>query len=258
SAPAPISAMLSGVVIKILGVYGLSRIVFNIIGFNPKISTVFVSLGIVSMVVGVLLAIGQWDFKRLLAYHSISQIGYVVFGLGLGTPLGILGGLFHLFNHSIFKSLLFLNAGAVEYKTGTRNLKELKNLKVYMPYTWVSCLVASFSIAGVPPFCGFWSKLMIIMAAIQLKNFWGAIICILVSLLTLASFLKVQNYVFLRKADENKEMKEVGLSLLFPMLILALVCVLVGLFFLPTLKNLIEPAEKILSLGKKYINLVIK
>lgn len=259
SAPAPVSAMLSGVVIKALGIYGLSRLIFNVFGFSPKTSVIFTWLGIISMTVGVLLAIGQWDFKRLLAYHSISQIGYVVFGLGLGTPLGIAGGLFHLFNHSIFKSLLFLNAGAVEYKSGSRNLKELNNFKTLMPQTWQTSLIASFSIAGIPPFCGFWSKLMIIIAALQIRNFFGALICIFVSLITLASFLKVQNYVFLRKTStDNPEKKEVGFSFLFPMWVLALSCIFTGIFFIPVTRHLIEPAVKVLIAGKEYINFVLK
>ena len=125
SAPAPISATLSGVLIKALGVYTLCRIFFNVLGIDPNLSSMLMLLGALSMVIGVFLAIGQWDFKRLLAYHSISQIGYVILGIGLGTPLGILGGLFHLFNHSVFKSLLFLNSGAVEHSTGTRQLQEM-------------------------------------------------------------------------------------------------------------------------------------
>ncbi len=170
AAPAPVSAMLSGVVIKTIGIYALVRVVFNIIGFNSLISSLFIWLGIISMSIGVLLAIGQWDFKRLLAYHSISQIGYVIFAIGLGTPLGIIGGLFHLFNHSLFKSLLFLNAGAVEYSTGLRQLNKLGGLSKAMPVTGVTSLIASLSIAGLPPMCGFWSKLIRIIAAFQAKN----------------------------------------------------------------------------------------
>lgn len=125
SAPAPISAMLSGILIKSLGIYTLCRIFYNVIGVNASISAILMFLGTLSMVVGGLLALGQWDFKRLLAYSSISQIGYIILGIGLGTPLGVLGGLFHLFNHSVFKSLLFLNSGAVVYATGTRDLKKM-------------------------------------------------------------------------------------------------------------------------------------
>lgn len=107
SAPAPISSMLSGVVIKALGVYVIIRLFFNVLGAPSLFMDMFLVLGAVSIVIGVLLAIGQWDFKRLLAYHSISQIGYILLGIGIATPLGILGAVFHLFNHAIFKGLLF-------------------------------------------------------------------------------------------------------------------------------------------------------
>ncbi len=159
SAPAPVSAMLSGVLIKALGFYTICRIFYNVIGVGPDILGVFMFLGVMSMVIGVLLAIGQWDIKRLLACHSISQMGYIFLGLGLGTPLGILGAVFHVFNHSLFKSLLFLNAGAVEYATGTRDLKKLGGLGHKMPVTGMTQFIGAMSISGVPPFNGFWSKL---------------------------------------------------------------------------------------------------
>ncbi|GAH44106.1 unnamed protein product, partial [marine sediment metagenome] len=120
SAPAPISAMLSGILIKTLGIYALARVVFNVFGVSVSMGWLLVALGLLSMVAGAFLAIGQEDFKRLLAYSSISQIGYVVLGLGLGgliiardgnvawASLAILGGLFHLVNHAVYKSLLFL------------------------------------------------------------------------------------------------------------------------------------------------------
>ena len=129
-------------------------------------------LGVFSMVIGGLLATGQWDMKRLFAYSSISQVGYMVLGLGLGTPLGVVGALYHLVNHSVFKSLLFLNAGAVEHATGTRDLKRLGGLRQAMPVTGFTSLVASMSMAGIPPLNGFWSKLIIIVACVQ-SGFFG-------------------------------------------------------------------------------------
>src|SRR3989338_4100023 len=146
SAPASISAMLSGILIKTLGVYSLIRVFFNIIGSTHNYLTILMFLGVISMLAAVVLALSQLDLKRLLAYHSISQIGYVVLGIGLGTPLGVLGGLFHLFNHSIFKSLLFLNSGAVDYSAGTRDLKETGGLGKLMPVTAKANLIASMSI----------------------------------------------------------------------------------------------------------------
>lgn len=258
SAPAPVSAMLSGVVIKTVGIYALARVFFNILGFNAIFSSVFIWLGIVSMAIGVLLAIGQWDFKRLLAYHSVSQIGYVIFGLGLGTPLGIAGGLFHLFNHSLFKSLLFLNSGAVQYSSGTRKLDEIKGSAGSMPVTSLTSLIASLSIAGVPPLCGFWSKLIIIIAAFQANNIIGAVVAIAVSMVTLASFLKVQKYVFLLKGKKALDtIKEVPLSMALSMAILAFLCVATGLLFSLFVNYLIHPAAASLLAGIGYSNMVL-
>ena len=116
SAPAPISAMLSGVVIKVAGVYALARIFFYIFPGISRVHSVFLILGTLSMIAGAVLAYFQRDFKRMLAYSSISQIGYIMIGLGLGNLLGLIGALFHVFNHALFKSLLFLNSGAVQYR----------------------------------------------------------------------------------------------------------------------------------------------
>jgi len=254
SAPAPISAMLSGVLIKSLGVYALVRIFYNVLGMTPFILDVLLVLGALSMVVGVFLAIGQWDLKRLLAYHSISQIGYVVLGIGLGTPLGILGGLFHLFNHSVFKSLLFLNSGSVEYATGTRDLQKMGGLAQKMPVTGTTNLVASMSIAGIPPFNGFWSKFIIIIAAVEAGRFWYAFWAVLASLLTLASFMKVMKYAFLGSLKEKwNKVKEVPIFMQTSTIILALICVMGGLLLWPGVREIfLMPATDAVYNGLGY------
>ncbi len=258
AAPAPMSAMLSGVVIKTIGAYAMMRVLFNIIGFNQTISGILIWLGIVSMVIGVLLAIGQWDLKRLLAYHSVSQIGYVIFGIGLCTPLGIIGGLFHLFNHSLFKSLLFLNSGSIEYATGQKRLDKLNGLSDEMPYTSATSLIASLSIAGIPPLCGFWSKLIIIIAAFQAHHTIGAFSCIFVSMVTLASFLKVQRYAFIKKtADVISDIKESPFSMVLAMAVLAFLCIIVGLAFNPFINKIIQPAANVLLEGRNYAYVVL-
>jgi len=230
SAPAPVSAMLSGIVIKVLGIYVLARLLFNVFG-NHDLLIVLQWLGAASMLGGVLLAIGQWDMKRLFAYHSISQIGYIALGLGLGTPLGIVGALYHLVNHSVFKSLLFLNAGSVEYSTGTRDLKKLGGLSRTMPVTGATSLVASLSIAGVPPFNGFFSKLIIIIACVLNGSYLFAAVAAFVSLMTLASFLKVQKYGFFEHARmAADQIKRTPALMGAAMIILALLCV--GMSFL--------------------------
>jgi len=267
SAPAPISAMLSGILIKTLGVYALARTVFNIFGVSVSIGWLLIVLGLLSMVVGVFLAVGQWDLKRLLAYHSISQMGYVVLGIGLGAlilarggntawaSLAILGGLFHLVNHAVFKSLLFLNSGSVEMATGTRQLKQLGGLATVMPVTRATSAIASASIAGVPPFNGFWSKLIIVIATVKAGFYSLAAITVIVSLVTLISFLKVQRYVFLGELPEKlRATEENKCSMLIPMIFMACLCVLMGLLLLiPTLReSILEPAVRVLIDGLKY------
>jgi multicomponent Na+:H+ antiporter subunit D len=212
------------------------------------------------MVIGVFLAIGQWDFKRLLAYHSISQIGYVILGIGLGTPLGLIGGLFHLFNHSVFKSLLFLNSGAVEYSTGTRDLKEMGGLAQKMPVTGTTSLFASMAISGIPPFNGFWSKLIIIIAAVQAGRYGYAFWAVLASVLTLASFMKVMKYAFFDKLKEKwNQITEVPFFMKLSMSILAIICLVGGVLLLPVVNELfVDRASQVLLEGVKYAVLVFK
>jgi multicomponent Na+:H+ antiporter subunit D len=253
SAPASISAMLSGVLIKTLGIYAMVRIFFNIIGITNAFLSVLMFLGALSMLVAVILALSQWDLKRLLAYHSISQVGYIVLGIGIGTPLGILGGLFHLFNHSVFKSLLFLNSGAIDYATGTRDLKEMSGLKEKMPITADTNLIASMSIAGIPPFNGFFSKLIIILACLQKGYFGYALAAVIGSILTLASFMKVQKFAFSGKLNEKyRGIKEVPWAMKFSMIGLAIICVLGGLLLLPSFKFFLNNAVDVLLQGRGY------
>lgn len=260
SAPAPISAMLSGVLIKSLGVYTIARLVFNVYGASPDLLNLLLVLGAVSMGIGVILALRQWDMKRLLAYHSVSQVGYMILGFGLGSPLGILGGLFHLFNHSIFKSLLFLNSGALEQATGTRNLKEMGGLAGRMPTTSWTTLSASMSISGVPPFSGFWSKLIIVMACVEQGRWFYGAWAILVSILTLASFLKVTKFAFLGKLGKGFEnVREVPWPMRFGMVVLALLCIVGGLMLVPAVKEMVlTPAVRVLDHGILTLGEVVR
>ena len=265
SAPAPISAMLSGVLIKALGIYALLRVLFNVIGLTELFGGVLIAIGVLSMTIGVFLAVGQWDFKRLLAYHSISQMGYVILGVGLGgylyasggnsyaAALAVLGGVFHLANHAVFKSLLFLCSGSIEYTTGTRQLKEMGGLLKRMPVTRATCTIASLSIAGVPPFNGFWSKLLIVLAAFQAGFHWLAAITILVSFVTLVSFLKVLRYAFLGELPETlKEIRESPFLMSLPLVVLAVLCTGMGMLLVPGIRELIlDPAVGALLSGFK-------
>lgn len=270
SAPSPISAMLSGVLIKAVGIYAILRLFFNMFAITQEISIAITVIGVISMIVGVFLAIGQWDLKRLLAYHSISQMGYVVIGIGMGmliinnggnksiASLAIAGGLFHMINHAVFKGLLFLNAGAVEYTTGTRNLKMMGGLSKYMPVTSATSLGASMSISGIPPFNGFFSKLIIVIAAIKGGFYLIAVLAIIVSIVTLASFMKFQRYAFYNKKTFTKKIKEVPFYMQFSMIVLVILCLGLSLLAIPGIREVIlTPAVDVLMEATSYSSSII-
>jgi multicomponent Na+:H+ antiporter subunit D len=250
SAPAPISAMLSGVFIKTLGVYALARVLFNVIGATPRILFVLLICGAVSMVAGACLAIVQRDVKRLLAYSSISQVGLIVMALGIGTPLAILGGLFHLVNHAFAKSLLFLNSGSIDYATGTRDLHKLGGLNLRMPVTAGTNLIGALSVAGIPPLAGFWSKLLIIIAAVQSGHIMLALVVALVSIVTLAYYLKLQKDVFAGKLLEALDnVREVPFPMRLAVITLSVFCLTGGLLLLPSVLPLLQKAAGVLLGG---------
>jgi len=243
SAPAPISAMLSGVVIKVAGMYALIRLFFYIYPAPRQVLQVMLVLGVLSMIAGAVLAFYQTDIKRMFAYSSISQIGYILIGLGLGNALGIIGALFHIYNHALFKSLLFLNSGAVQFRTGTRDMNEMGGLEHRMKVTSITSVFGTLSIAGVPPFNGFWSKLFIIMGAVAAGNYVVATLAICLSIFTLGYFLLMQRKVFFGKLNIKwQDLREVPFSMALAMILLAAQCLLVGLFFNHVVRELIEPA----------------
>ncbi len=250
SAPAPISAMLSGVVIKVAGVYALTRIFFNIFPTIGQVHTVFLVLGTISMIAGAVLAYFQRDFKRMLAYSSISQIGYIMIGLGLGNLLGLVGALFHIFNHALFKSLLFLNSGAVQYRLHTRDIEEMGGLENRMPVTSITSVFGTLSIAGVPPFNGFYSKLFIVLGALAAGKITIAVLAILVSIFTLGYFLIIQRKVFFGKLNEKwRDIREAPFAMSCAVILLATACLLSGIFFHSVTNGIVEPAAKILLGG---------
>lgn len=248
SAPAPVSAILSGVVIKVAGVYGLVRLFLDLYPPTPTILNVFLLLGVVSMAFGAILAYFQTDIKRMLAYSSISQVGYIMIGLGIGHPLAIMGALFHLMNHAFFKSLLFLNSGAIQFRLHTRNMDEMGGLENRMRVTSTTSVFGTLSIAGIPPFNGFWSKLFIILGAVSAHKYGVATLLAVFSLFTLGYFLLLQRRVFFGKLNERwKEIREVPFAMSTAMVLLAAVCLFTGIFFKQVVENVVDPAARVLS-----------
>jgi multicomponent Na+:H+ antiporter subunit A len=196
AAPTPVSALLHAACYVKAGVYLVARL--HAFGPWPVSWGMAVSwLGATTLLVGVLCAMAQHDLKRLLAFHSVSQIGYMMLGLGLGTPLGIAAGLFHCLNHGLFKSGLFLCAGSVQQTCGTRDMDRLGGLGRKMPRTMLIWLVCAAGISGVPLFNGFVSKWMLYGAALEAHQPALALIAWIGSLLTVFSFLKATVGVFL-------------------------------------------------------------
>lgn len=269
SAPAPISAMLSGVLIKAVGVYVLCRIVFNIFGPTVPIAQVLMVLGAVSMAAGAFLMLGQRDLKRLLAYSSISHMGYVVLAIGVGAGvlaaggprslagLAVFGGLFHLINHATFKSLLFLASGAIEHATGTRDMHQLGGLSKRMPVTAGCCRIAMLSIAGVPPFNGFWSKLTIIFALVLAGHYLLGALAVVVSFVTLVTFVKVQRLILQGEPSaRTNSAKEVPAGMTMPMVVLAGLCIVLGIavfLYVPFKEALLNPAREAMISTLDYV-----
>ncbi len=249
-APAVLPAMSSGIFVKVAGVYSLCRVFFNVFGLSFAVSSAMIYLGIISILAGAFLALGQTQLRRMLAFSSISQIGYVIVAFGIGTPLGIIGGLLHLFYHSIFKVLLFLNAGAVEYATGTDESKSLGGLGGKMPFTSGTNIIGILSAAGVPPLNGFWSKLIIVIALVQAKMFLYAFIAVFASVLTLWYLLLIQRRIFFGKLKETlAHVNEVPFWMTLSMVGLALFCVWTGVAFAPFISRWILPAAQVLIDG---------
>jgi len=246
-APSGMSAILSGVLVK-LGIYGLVRLFCSLLAPTPSLriwGIVLALAGTASLFVGTLTALRQTDIKRLMAFHTIGQIGYICLGLGTGAwclaaapllaSICLSGAIFHAVNHACFKSCLFLDAGSVLYRLGTRDMDRLGGLARFMPYTTGSTAVASLSIAGVPPLNGFTSKWLIIsgcfLAGLRFPLFLVlGLIALFISVVTLASFLKVLGAVFLGEPDENMTASEVPASMVAPQFLLAALCVVLGVF----------------------------
>jgi len=232
SAPAPISAMLSGLLIKALGVYALVRVFYVVVGIDEEVRLVLTVLGCLSMWGGVLLAQAQDDLKRLLAFSSVSQMGYVLVALALGTWLGVAAALFHAVNHALFKSALFLSSGSLERVTGTRRLSEMGGVFRRAPVTSASVVGASLSIAGVPPFNGFWSKLLILIALVSAGQYLVAVLAAGAALMTLVTFVKVQRLAVFGALPARLEgAREVPAAMYLPVLALVVLCLLSGLLW---------------------------
>lgn len=250
SAPTHVSAQMSGVLIKV-GIYGIVRITAMCDQPPTWWGLSMIGLGVTSSVLGVAFAIGQHDLKRLLAYHSVENIGIIALGLGIAllgrslgrvdlVVLGLAGALLHVWNHGLFKSLLFFSAGAVVHATGTRDIDRLGGLWRKMPRTGLAFLTGAVAICGLPPLNGLVSELFVYLglfravaetsAAVWLVAMIAAASLALVGALALACFVKAFGSVFLGapRSQDCVAARDPGRAMLAPMLVLGLLCVAIG------------------------------
>ncbi|MFP4546988.1 MAG: proton-conducting transporter membrane subunit [Fidelibacterota bacterium] len=247
-------AFLPAALDKLLGIYLLARLVISVFVLNTTINLVLMSIGAFTIIAAVMMALIQHNGKKLLGYHAVSQVGYMVLGIGSGNVLAFAGGIFHLINNVLYKTGLFLSIGSVEKRTGTADLDEMGGLGNKMFLTFLPALVASLSISGIPPFNGFFSKWMIYQGILDFAKdltpglqVW-ALVCLILavfgSALTLASFLKFLHTIFLGKPREKyKDIKEAPANQWIATMIIALFCIGLGLFAVKIpLESLIYPA----------------
>ena len=270
AAPSHISAVMSGVMIK-TGIYGILRIYVALNWHSAVFADIVLVAGMVSGILGVVYALGQHDLKRLLAYHSVENIGIILIGIGIGmlgvatgnplmAVLGFAGGLLHVLNHAVFKSLLFMGAGMVLHQSGTRGIDVLGGLIKRMRVTGVTFLVGSLAISGLPPFNGFVSEFLVYMggfkgAALDKTGFALSLLAI-VSLaviggLALACFTKVVGVVFQGepRSDAARNATEKGVLMMAPMVVLTAACILIGVFPAPFVTLALRAVD---SLGLGY------
>lgn len=239
-APASSSAYMPASLDKLLGIYLLARLCNSMFILNQWLTLTLIIIGVLTIIIGVLMALVQHNYKRLLGYHAVSQVGYMITGLAMGTPLGIAGGLFHMVNHAIYKSGLFLSAGAVSRATGKDEIDETGGLAKLMPLTFFSALIFAVSISGIPPFNGFASKWLIYQSIVefgtqpgvanQLWMIWLGL-AVFGSALTLASFMKFISGIFWGPLKSNIKLLVKGNILIWlPQILLAVSCIIMGVF----------------------------
>lgn len=249
-APLPFMALVPAALDKLLGIYFLARVTLDLYALQSVslLSPLLMAVGSVTILLAVMMALIQKDYKRLLSFHAISQVGYMILGIGTCTAAGIVGGLFHMLNNALYKSGLFMTGGAVELRTGTTDLRQLGGLGARMPVTFLCYLVLAASISGVPPFNGFFSKELVYDGALEAGRAWHVgwlfyAAALLGSFFTAASFLKLGHAAFCgRPAADQAKVREAPLAMLLPVIVIAALCVVCGIWnFLPV-ERLIQPA----------------
>ncbi|MEM4576533.1 MAG: proton-conducting transporter membrane subunit [Candidatus Nezhaarchaeales archaeon] len=261
AAPSPISAILSGLMVKV-ALFALMRYLITIFReASPTVPIVqalnyaLIILGVTSAIIGSTLMLTQRDLKRLIAYGTVLNVGYIAMGMGLANPDGLSAALFHLVNHAIGKALLFMVAGAIIHSAGSRNLDELAGIGKRMPLTSVALLIGSLALAGAPPLNGFVSKLLLFKA--YLETGWLAplvVVIVLTSVFALMGYLKAFYHIYARQPTRDmSSIKEAPKSMVVPLLVLAGSCIMLGLLAPIFVDKVILPAVSSLFDTQSFI-----
>ena len=258
--PAAVSAIFAGLLTKV-GVYALIR-TFTLIFIHERGTThnILLVIAVLTMFFGVIGAAVQFNFRRILSFHIISQIGYMILGLGLFSKMAIAGSVFYIFHHIIVKTNLFLISGIVKHLKGTFDLKKLGGFYKAEPLLAFLFVIPAFSLAGIPPLSGFWAKFMLVKAGLQLEGWIVVAVALFVSLLTLYSMTKIWAEVFW-KPDPNPTPgpPTKGISyyiMLFPVIFMAAITMAISLYTEPFLNLANQAAEQLLN-PSMYINAVL-
>ena len=254
-APSPISAMLSGMLIE-TALYGMSRVLFLV--YEPQVFQFAIAgLALLTMCFANVLALLQQDIKRMLAYSSIAQVGYMLIGLASGTIWGMQGLFLHIFNHSLMKGLAFLSSGSIVHNSNTRNLDELKGIGRVMPLTTAGLFVALMGLGGIPTTCGFISKYMLFGSAIEAGMSWLTIAGVLNSAFSMAYYLRVIKTLIGEPVESVKELKEVPTLMVAVTSIMALLVILFGVYPEPAVHYAKLASEALVSGLSSYIGAVL-
>jgi hydrogenase-4 component B len=282
NAPTHVSALMSGVLIK-MGIFGILRLTSFYESIPLWWAHVILGLGLISALLGVAFALGQHDFKRLLAYHSIENIGIILLGIAIGmlgrakeqpvlVALGYGGALLHVVNHGLFKALLFFGAGSVIEATGTRDLEQYGALARRLPLTAFAFLIGAAAITGLPPLNGFVSELYLYLGMLRAQSLpielsgialaFAIPVLAMVGALALACFVKVYAVAFLGEPRTERSLaaKEAPRSMLLPQVVLASLCVLIGLFPQVPLRILLRAIENTVgstSVGASFPSMLV-
>ncbi|QQK79648.1 Na+/H+ antiporter subunit D [Salicibibacter cibi] len=256
--PAAIAALFGGLLTKV-GIYAIIRIFTVVFNHDPSFThNLILFIAGATMFFGVLGAVAQYNFKRILSYHIISQVGYMVMGLGIFTPLALAGAIYYIVHHIIVKTALFLFAGVSEKITGTNDLKEMGGLlKTHPTFSWMFFITA-ISLAGIPPLSGFFSKFPLILSGMQEGHYFVTAVALLVGLLTLFSMIKIFSFAFWGRQKHTQAQAKIKTgSLLLSTAPLVALTIILGLMAEPIFSYSLEIAEELLE-PSVYIESVLE